>query len=153
MDQKRMNASEQSAHLEIIACVAALRRVSRNLTRLNDIKRGKFWLNGAITSLQNLSNALDATIPDGQHESLRRQIHNLRFHVGVTSIANQYNADYGRWLSFNQLDIVGDALKNVCMMCTKNTQEQRQCPYAKLMDSLPIDKPDDHSNGCGYFGL
>lgn len=153
MDMKRMNALEQASHLEIIACIAALNRAARNLTRVGEIKRGNFWLKGAITSLNNLSNALDATIPDDQHESLCRQISNLQFSIGVTSASSQYNKNYGRWLSFNQLDLVGEALQNTCFTCNKDVQEQRKCPYAKLMDSLPIDQPNPNSSGCKYFGL
>ena len=154
MEQKRMSADERAAHLHIIACMVALGKAEKLLERrLPMVKRGKFWIRGAIKSLRSLSDALDETIPDNQHESIRRQIHTLQLVVGCKNVPNRRDSEYGFWLSYNDLDLVGNALKNYCLTCDKDAQQQRQCPYAKLMDTLPIDKMNEHSNGCGYFGL
>lgn len=154
MEQKRMSADERTAHLHIIACMVALGKAEKMLERrLPMVKRGKFWIRGAIKSLRSLSDALDGTVPDNQHESIRRQIQTLQLVVGSKNVPNRNDREYGFWMSYNDLDTVGNALKNCCMFCDKDTQQQRQCPYAKLMDTLPVDKINENSNGCGYFGL
>lgn len=154
MEQKRMSADERTAHLHIIACMVALGKAEKMLERrLPMVNRGRFWIRGAIKSLRSLSDALDATIPDNQHESIRLQIQTLQLVVGSKNTPNRNDSEYGFWLSYNDLDLVGNALKNCCLMCNKNAQEQRSCPYAKLMDKLPLDKVNERSVGCGYFGL
>lgn len=154
MEQKRMNSTEQLEHISIIGCIRTLKDVEPRISgRLDGIKKSRFWLRGAIKSLEQLSDALDATVPDHQHETLRRQLGTLCVSIGVKNAGNGRDTTYGRWLSFKDLDLVGEVLKEHCMMCTKDIQQQRACRFAKLMDTLPMDQPNPNSAGCKWFAL
>ncbi len=75
--------------------------------------------------------------------------------VGITAQQpRNRDSNFGRWLSFNDLDVVADAIRECCRVCViEDPQQQKQCPYCKLLEKLPTDKPDEHATGCGYFAI
>lgn len=141
-------------HISIIACIRTLKDVEPRIAkRLDSVPKSRFFLRGAIKNLEKLSDGLDATVPDHQHEMLRRQLNTLCVSIGVKNAGNSRDTTYGRWLSFKDLDLVGEVFKEHCMMCGKDVQQQRTCPYAKLLDTLPIDEPNPNGAGCKWFTL
>ena len=85
-----------------------------------------------------------------------RQLSGLYMSVGVKNVISGQNRDneVGRLLTFNELDVVADAIRECCRTCSiDDPQQQKQCRYCKLLDTLPTDKPDEAARGCGYFAI
>lgn len=81
--------------------------------------------------------------------------HGLRMIVGIKAqMPRDPDAEHGRFLSFHQLDVVANAIRECCRVCDlTDTAQQAKCPYAKLLDELPTTKPDEDAPGCGYFTI
>jgi hypothetical protein len=102
---------------------------------------------------QKLYESILETVPDDQLMTLMRNIPHMAYTVGTKKFSRgDRESEYGMWISFKALAPISEVLHEHCMLCTKDTQEQRQCPLAKALDTLPSDKKDSAS-GCGYFGL
>lgn len=157
MDKKRMVANEQKAFLELHAVIGQSGFVEEGLQRrINSIKGARGWMHSAQALLAKVANELTMTLPDEQREHLRRQLVGLYMHVGVQDkIANQKRAsEGGRFMTFKELDVVADALRECCRMCSiDDPQQQKQCQYCKLLESLPTNKPDEDARGCGFFTM
>ena len=116
----------------------------------------KGYINSSIALLAKAANEMTRTLPDEQREHLRRQLIGLYMHVGVRDpIANQKRTGTGgRLMTFTELDVVTDAIRECCRVCTiDDPQQQRKCKYCKLLESLPTNKADEHAKGCGYFSV
>lgn len=157
MDKKRMVANEQKAFLELHAVIGQSGFVEQGLEqRIGNIKGAKGWLHSAQALLTKVANELTFTLPDEQRDHLSRQLRGLYMHVGVQDkISNQKRASTGgRFMSFAEMDIVADALRECCRFCAiEDPQQQRQCKFCKLLESLPTNKPDEDARGCGFFTM
>ena len=155
--KKRMVAAEQKALLELHAIVAQSAFVEQGLERrIGEIKGAKGWLHSAQSLMTKLANELVLTLPDEQRKHMGRQLAGLYMHVGVKDKISQQkrDADHGRLLSFKELEVVATAIRECCKMCSiEDPQQQKMCPFCKLMDTLPVDKPDENARGCGYYTL
>ena len=76
----------------------------------------------------------------------------MRYSVKVQNVGGMSAKDDGRWLSIEALELICDATKEHCLVCTKDVQEQRRCRLAKALDELPCAKADEKARGCRYFG-
>ena len=153
---KRMVSAEQKAYLDMLASISQLAFAEEGLARrIESIPRGKSLLHGGRGMLVKLGNELANTLPPEQREHFRRQLPALRMIVGVKAqMPRAADGEHGRWLSFKQLDVVATAIRECCRTCTiDDPQQQKQCMYAKLLDVLPTDKPDENATGCGYFSI
>lgn len=155
--EKRMVSTEQKALLELHAIIAQSAFVERALEkRIAGIKGAKGWLHSAQSLLTKLANELSGSAPEEQRKHLGRQLVGLYMHVGVRDkyAEKKRDATGGRLLSFNELDVVATAIRECCRTCTiDDPQQQKQCPYCKLLESLPTDKPDENARGCGFFAM
>lgn len=155
-EQKRMTANEQKGYIDLLGIISKMAFLEDNLgKRIRAVDKGNFRYKGAMSNLVRLSNDILRTAPLEQREHIRRQLPSIMMIVGTTAqLPRNYDAEYGRWLSFNDLDIVCTAIRECCRTCTlEDPQQQKQCPYKKLLDVLPTDKPDESARGCGYFTI
>lgn len=157
MDKKRMVANEQKGYLELHAVIAQSGLAEELIQRrIASIPGAKGWLHSAQALMTKVANELTRTLPDEQRDHLSRQLVGLYMHVGVQDkIANQKRTGTGgRLMTFKELDVVADALRECCRMCSiEDPQQQKQCKYCKLLESLPTNKPDEDARGCGYFTM
>lgn len=157
MNKKRMVYAEQKAFLELHAVISQMGFVIQGLERrIGSIKGVKGYINSAIALLTKAANEMTLTLPDEQRAHLRRQLIGLYMHVGIRDkfAEAKRNAKSGRLMSYEELDVVADAVRECCRFCNINDpQQQKQCKFCKLMDSLPVDKPDEDATGCGYFAM
>ena len=157
MEKKRMVSSEQRGFLELHAVIGQSGLAEELIQkRLAQIPGAKGWLHSAQALMAKVANELTKTLPDEQRDHLCRQLHGLYMHVGVQDkIANQKRTGTGgRFMNYTELDTIADALRECCRFCTiEDVQQQRQCKFCKLMESLPTNKPDEDARGCGYFTM
>lgn len=156
MPEKRMVSSEQKQLINLFGCISQLAFLDDGIgQRMKSIPRAMFRYKGAMSNLVRLSNDLTLSMPAEQRMHIRRQLPSIRMIVGTTAqLPRNYDSTYGRWLSFEQLDVVASAIRECCLACTiDDPQQQKQCPYCKLLDVLPTDKPDESATGCGYFSI
>ena len=156
MDKKRMVSNEQKKFVDLLGAVSLLAFVEDDLKdRMKRIPRAWWRYRSALSQLARLSNDLTGSMPDEQVQHFRRQLPAIKMTVGVKAqLPRDYDAEYGRWLSFNDLNVVTTAIRECCRTCSiDDPQQQKQCPFCKLMEVIPTDKPDERSNGCGYFAI
>lgn len=152
-EKKRMVSNEQHEFINILGCVSQLALTDSIEKRIKSIPRGWFRYKGALTNLATLINDLTMSMPEKQMLHIKKQLPAIKMTVGVKAqMPRDHDAEYGRWLSFNDLNVVATAIRECCRTCAiEDPQEQKKCVYCKLLDVLPTDKPDENSNGCGYF--
>lgn len=154
---KRMVAAEQRATLELHAIIAQMKFIEDGVgPRIKRLRGGMGLLHSSRGLLTKLANELVLSTPKEQQEHMGRQLAGLYMHIGVKdNIAQQKrNAENGRHMTFNELDVVADAIRECCMHCTINDpQEQKKCKYCKLLEVLPTNKTDEDARGCGYFAI
>ncbi len=153
---KRMNSQEQKGMINLLGILSQMAFLEDDIgRRIARIPRGKFRLKGALSNLVRLANDLTVSMPPEQREHMRRQLPAIKMIVGTTAqLPRNYGSTYGRWLSFEELDTVAEAIRECCRVCEiDDPQQQKQCPYCKLLNNLPADKPDEAARGCGYFAI
>ena len=151
---KRMVKDEQLAMFQLLSMMDLTRLIMQGLERrLQRLPRGMAQIKTIRSLVSKLSLELLDTIPIEQREHMVNQIKGL---VTLTAIRGQLpmNEDriFGLFLNNEQLATAGAALKEQCMLCTtEDPGEQAKCPYAKLLNVMPMDKLDEDVPGCGWF--
>lgn len=156
MTEKRMVSAEQKEFINLLGALSQLVFVEDGLgKRIADIPRAKWRYKGALSQLARLSNDLTRSMPREQRDHFTRQLPHIRMIVGIKAqIPRDPDAEHGRFLSFKELDVVATAIRECCRTCAiEDPQQQKQCHFCKLLEVLPTDKPDESSNGCGYFSI
>ena len=153
---KRLVSSEQMAFINLQAAVQVIKKQKEKLSgRLKMIPGGKRFLHTGTGMLDRLIREINATMPKEQFDHMERQKGYTKFIVGTkAALPRDPDREFGRWLSFKELDVVATAVRQCCMVCgIDDPQQQRQCPFCKLMEVLPTDKSDENASGCGYFAI
>lgn len=153
---KRLVSSEQMAFINLQAAVNMAKVQEEKLARRIDMIPGaKRYLRSGIGMLNKLVHETNATLPIEQLDHLDRQKGYTKFTIGVKAqLPRDPDREFGRHLSFKELDIVATAIRECCRICTTDDpQQQKQCPFCKLLEVLPTDKPDENARGCGYFEM
>jgi hypothetical protein len=154
LPRKRMTGNEREAFLRLMTTVDILHKQRPELAqRVRLIPGGLRDYGLVVAKAQALCENLLHTLPNEQLETLLRNIPHMAYTVGTKMFSRgDHDSEYGMWISFKALDPISEVIHEHCMLCMKDTQEQRQCPLAKALDTLPSDKKD-YAPGCGYFGL
>lgn len=153
---KRLVSTEQMAFINLQAAVNMAKVQEEKLARRLDMIPGaKRYLRSGIGMLNKLVQEINATLPIEQLDHLDRQKGYTKFIVGVKAqLPRDPDSEFGRHLSFKELDVVATAIRECCRICTTDDpQQQKQCPFCKLLEVLPTDKPDENARGCGYFEM
>lgn len=153
---KRMVSVEQKGFIKLTSIIGQLAFIHDDLgQRIANMPRGRFRYTGALKNLILLNNDLTRSMPEHQRDAMSRQLQSVKIVIGVdASLPRNYDSAFGRWLSFEQLDVVTTAIRECCRMCTiSDPQEQKQCMFCRLLEALPTDKPDEDATGCGYFSM
>jgi hypothetical protein len=107
--------------------------------------------NGAKGLLRKTIDQIFESMPDKQFASFVRNLDNMRYSVAVQNVSGMSAKNDGRWLSIEALELICDATKDHCLVCSKDIQQQRSCKLAKALDELPCVKADENARGCRYY--
>ena len=151
-DRKRLCANERLALLHLCAALQAFASADALSGRIASIKGAKSMFNGSKGMLGKVLTEIYDTMPVEQLISFRRNLKGLRYSISIQNVGGKAYKDDGFWLSLDALDALCEGVKDHCLMCTKNTAEQRKCTLAKALDELPCINADEEANGCRYFG-
>jgi len=152
MEQKRMTASERQTFMHAIAAVEAMENLGGLERRIHSIRNGNWLYKTGRGIIGKLYEEIFKTMPLEQQKSIRRQLPGFRYSLHITNVNGKDMRNDGLWLSWEALEAMSEAIKDHCLMCQKNTMEQRMCPLAKALDELPCIKADENARGCRYFG-
>lgn len=153
-DRKRMSRSEQNTYLKMIAVTELLidiQETAENWKRFGAIPRGMQMLKTCLTLMHKIVNGLIKESQALQMIELRNQLPYLRVWLHSEDLKEDLKGNDGRFLTHNELNILATAVRNECMMCTKDEEGQKQCIYRSVMDKLPVDTPDDTRSGCPWM--
>lgn len=149
--RKRLHANERDALLHLCAALQGFASASALDKRIASIKGAKSMVNGAKGMLGKAIAEIYDTMPVEQLLSFRRQLKGLRYSINIQNVGGKDYSDDGVWLSLEALDALCGATKDHCLMCVKDTTEQRRCALAKALDELPCINVDEDAMGCRYF--
>lgn len=152
MEKKRMSASERQGLMNLFTAVQALADCTQLDRRIGEIPGAKRMVNGARGMLRKATTEVMGTMPLEQVRSIKRNLPGLRFTISIADVNGKRMNDDGLWLSFDALDALAYGVKDHCLMCTKDIEEQRKCPLSKALDELPCVRADMEARGCPYFG-
>ena len=154
---RRMGKGEQSAMIKLFGIANMLMDIREDgylMDRIKKIPRAVQRLNTAETLVAQVQNEVMDTVPEDQALHLGRQLYGTAFltYVGNRPVISKIS-DQGRWMSFDELNTVALCCRETCRICVADTNTQKQCPARKLLDKLPIDRPDTGGGVCGWFGV
>lgn len=151
--RKRMNGDEYEALLHLTAAADILQKQRGKIAaRVKMIPGGPRDYGLLASRIQVLYGELLKTVPLEQLLTFSRNVPGMVYSVGTKRITNSnHSKEYGIWIDLAALKVISETIREHCMLCEKSIQEQRQCPLAKALDTIPGDK-DESARGCGYFG-
>ena len=152
MEQKRLTASERQGLMHVFAAVQAMEELAPLMRRIDSIPGCKRLVSSARGMLRKAADEVLGSMPLEQLKSVRRQLPGLRYSIYVKNVNGKNMNEDGLYLSFDALDAIAFALKDHCLTCTKNVEQQRQCKLAKALDEMPCVNADENARGCRYFG-
>lgn len=151
----RLRGKEREAMMRMALAEDFLLKNKRDLdTRLMRVERGHNQISVVCGFIRRLNLQLYRTIPTDQMESLRRQLGELSYCIGVQRPqGNERNNDFGLWVSFDTINELISAIKDHCLMCNKDRQQERSCKLAKALDTIGNDLDERPGSGCKYRGV
>ena len=153
MDKRRLSSSERQSFMELVVARTALRSLEGCEKWFSTIPKANQRYHTARTLLTQLFNDCMEAMPEEQRASVQRNINGLKYSLHVVRVnGGNRPSDDGFYLSWPALESITEATRDRCLMCTKDIQEQRQCPLAKALDEAPVKKADNNARGCRYFG-
>lgn len=152
MEQKRLTASERQDLMHMFAAVQAMEELTSINRRLESIPGCKRLVRSARGMLRKAADEVLGSMPLEQLKSIRRQLPGLRYSIYVKNVNCRNMNEDGLYLSYDALDAIAFAVKDHCITCSKNVEEQRKCKLAKALDELPCVNADENARGCRYFG-
>ena len=156
-ERKRLCATEREALMNMSLAMDIMLRAKDLLPeRMKMIEYGARDLGAITNGLTRLRRKILRTVPDCQIETLQRNLKACSYTIGVRrpgkEQAHNYK-DFGCWVSWDFINEMLLGLHDHCLMCGLNAAEQRACPLAKALDSIPSDIPDAPGDGCRYRGI
>lgn len=151
---KRMVRDEQTKMLQLLGMIDLSESIMRGLSRrLEMVPRGTARMKQVKSLVAKLAFDVINTAPIEQRIHMRDQIPGIEIISGIKAqMPRDPEATFGQFLNFKQLAIATTAIQEQCALCTiEDPAQQAKCPYARLMDVLPVDKIDEEAKGCGWF--
>lgn len=152
MEQKRLTASERKGLYHMFAALEGMVNSTSLQRRIDSIPGCKRLVNSAKGMLGKATEQVMESMPLEQVKSVRRQLPGLRYSISIANVSGKEMKQDGMWLSWEALEALTEGVRDHCLMCTCNTEEQRRCKLAKALDELPCIKADENARGCRYFG-
>lgn len=119
----------------------------KNTCRLGAVK-------SAHTLLKNSVDDLFTSVPTEQLAHILRQAGHLEFKVMIAKDPNKARLyDEGFWMSIKDLNVLGNAAVQQCILCTYDHQDRESCKLRKVLDNLPVKTADYDAQDCPYMGM
>ena len=153
MERRRIRGSEAESFKQLHVASDILDGLRRDLhERAGLVKWGRRDLAAASALLNKVFAAMLETVPLPQLETMARNLKTTCFWTGTRRPGEHADkTDFGMWLSWDTINGLIEAGREKCLTCTLDPQEQRQCPLARALDTMPAEK-DETAMGCGYYG-
>jgi len=151
---KRLVRDEQTKLYQLLGMIDLCDSVSEGLDRrLKMLPRGTARLKQAKSLIAKLAFDVMNTAPLEQRKHIRDQLPYIEIMTGVKAqMPRDPESTFGHFLNFKQLAVVTKAIQEQCSLCTiEDPAQQAKCPYAKLLNILPMDKMNENTLGCGWF--
>ena len=154
MEQKRMNASEQTAIKQLAIALTILQDHDLD-KRLECIKYGKRDMGSLRSAIQRVFEGLMATVPLEQALQLRKTMQTLKFSIGASTASRKSRLSEASGLKLHAANTFANAALEQCMLCECSEKEMRACEIRKALDELPIPLPTQENGPgkCPYFGM
>ena len=151
-DARRLKSTEYTALMHLMAAVEAMGSAGALNDRIASIPRCKAMINGAYGGLCKGTKAILKSMPLEQVRSVQRQLKGLDYNLRIKSVNGVDHRETGYYVTLDALNCICAATKDHCLMCDKNTEEQRKCKLAKALDELPCINANESTHGCRYYG-
>jgi hypothetical protein len=155
-DRKRISADEYEAILALESAYAVLESAKVRpvlADRLKGVKYGMRDMGTVVGALGRIMKGMYDTVPYEQLKHLSNNVKHSAIRVGVfINARSKTTGDTGMLLSWDQINVLNEAAREKCLVCSLDPQQQKSCPLAKIYDQMPGDK-DKYDKGCGYSGL
>lgn len=151
----RLRFNERECMMQLALAEDFVAKAKRILDRrLMVVERGHNRIAIALSCLRKLNLDLYGTVPAEQLLAFKRNIEQVAYIVG-TRIADkeERNSEFGIWLSFDTLNEIIPAVKDHCLMCNKDRQQERSCKLAKALDNIGNNLEERPGGGCKYRGV
>lgn len=153
---KRMYATERDAFLQ-------MRMASDMLNHLNVEFKDRYALAGVTDTMLHVSMEVSDAMarvyfsaPEEQRDTLDNNAANVTYAVGVKTPGavgvRSGDSNWGVYVSYGDMHVIIDALKDHCLVCTGSAQEQSACALRKVYDKIGVNA--EHRDGeCGFREL
>lgn len=151
---KRMVRDEQTKMYQLLGMIEVCQSVAGGLDRrLKMVPRGTARMKQAKSLIAKLAFDVMNTAPVEQRKYMRDQVPYIEIMTGVKAqMPRDPDSTFGQFLNFRQLAVATKAIQEQCALCAiEDPAQQAKCPYAKLLDILPVDKINENVLGCGWF--
>lgn len=150
---RRLQGYEQEALWNLMAAEHSLNRTEGLKRRFGQITMGNADIGLLKAKTKALLERCMDTVPTDQLLSIRRNLGAVRIQIGIQRPTNRQD-EFGRWISWDAIGGMEEAMKEHCMMCDKSFDDRCKCKLRKALNELPIDLPEDDGNsGCPYFTI
>lgn len=153
METRRIRGTESEGFKRLhIAADIMIKLGETFRERAGMVKWGRRDLALASALINKLFARMLETVPLDQLVTMHHNVEHAVYTVGVKRAGvTENDKDFGMWVSWATIKELTDAAGEKCKLCDLDPQQQRQCPLAKALDTLPAVK-DERGNGCGWFG-
>ena len=148
----RMRREEIESLKELFAMLTISQNVQALDQRLGQIAYGKRDMAMVKKKIQSICENLMHTIPTDQLITLSRNMRNISYSIGIKPPQSKRDKDYGMWLTFDAVNGLIDAAREVCMLCDKGGKDQHYCPLRRALDELAYPPECQIKGRCPYYG-
>lgn len=151
--KRRMNATERNAYIQLACAYTICRNIEPDLCGREALAPGTMRrLRTVITHLRKIYNTLIRTVEVDQQLQLDRAVDATSYTVGAKpAMIGSLTEDrqYGWVVDVEAMEIIGEGLRDHCMMCTREGSEEKTCPLRRALDRIGTDVKHDGML-CGY---
>lgn len=153
-ERVRLKGYELNALMRYNIALCILRDQEGFDKRLAMLKNGKKFLRSAAGMLDAMIDSVYRTVPKEQLMTIKRQIMDTTYTIGVKCKATQsddkYLENYGAVVPYAVLDEIFAACKDHCITCIATPAEAKGCALRKALDVVPNDAEDKDDGSCPY---
>lgn len=152
--KKRVTSYERDAILQLNAAADILSNGALVLrSRLSEDSMKQFA--GSVVGIEDAWKEILKSIPEGQLNSLQRDIDGIVYSVGVRrpAVDAGFDKTYGRWVSNEVLYQLIFGCYEHCLTCGYDLQQRRGCRLKKALDEVGNNVEDRDDGDCPYFWM
>lgn len=153
LPKKRMYAQEQKGYMSMAICQSIAKEL------LTDMPE-RLKLAGVYDRVKHIHEEMTLamhrvfnTIPNDQRDAIDNNVAQSTYAIGVKTLGSigtrERDTGWGVAVSYADMGVMMDALKDHCLVCTASVHEQECCSLRKVLDRLGVEA--EHVRGeCAY---